>query len=301
MQEFASGVMRLPILFVNTYFVDIENGWVLIDSGLPGAAGKIKSAAAARYGSTPPRAIVLTHGHFDHASSARALAEEWSVPIYAHALEIPYLSGQSDYPPHDPTVGGAIAFLSRAMPDKGLNLGEHLRALPDENEGGEIEIAELPGWKIFFTPGHAPGHVSLFREAGRVLLAGDAFATEDMDSWIGIATQKPQLARAGSPYNCDWQATEKSVQRLAALEPAAIGCGHGAPQSGAHLPADLHAFAATFSAPAHGRYIPEPACTNESGVVSVPPPAPDSFPKIALALGAAALGVLLLLRGKAKS
>lgn len=301
MEEFASGVARLPILFVNAYFVDVESGWVLVDSGLPGAAGKIKSAAAARYGSTPPRTIVLTHGHFDHASTARTLAEEWNVPIYAHALEIPYLSGQSNYPPRDPTVGGAIAFLSRAMPDKGLELGEHLRALPDENADSEIEIPELPGWKITFTPGHAPGHVSLFREEGRVLLAGDALATEDMDSWVGLATQKPQLARAGSPYNCDWQATKKSVQRLAQLEPQAIGCGHGAPQSGVNLPANLREFAATFSAPAHGRYVPEPARTDESGVVSVPPPAPDSFPKIALALGAATLGVLLWRRSKAKS
>ena len=39
-------------------------------------------------------AIILTHGHFDHAGSALALAREWDVPIYAHLLELPYMYGQ---------------------------------------------------------------------------------------------------------------------------------------------------------------------------------------------------------------
>ena len=301
MQEFVSGVVRLPIVFVNAYFVDVEDGWVLIDSGLPGFAGKIKAAAQERYGDTPPRAIVLTHGHFDHASNARVLAEAWDAPIYAHRLEIPYLSGQSDYPPHDPTVGGAIAFLSRAMPDKSLNLGSQLRALPDGDAGNFAgEIPELPGWKILFTPGHSPGHVSLYHAAKGVLLAGDALATANLDSWLGLISQKPELARAGTPYNCDWKATRSSIEKLAALEVQAIGAGHGNPLMHENLTKDLREFAGSFLPPKHGRYVHEAAQVDENGVVSVPSPAPDSFPKIAVGIGATALLFSLWKRKKTR-
>ena len=115
--EFAPGVSYTTIVFVNAYFVDARDGgnsWVLVDTGLPNMAALVRRAVEARYGSgARPRAIILTHGHFDHAGNALDLAREWDVPVYAHRLEMPYLTGKSDYPPQDPTVGGALAFLSR--------------------------------------------------------------------------------------------------------------------------------------------------------------------------------------------
>ncbi len=128
-EQLAAGVVRVPVLFVNAYLVDInpgipEDGWVLVDSGLRGIGGaEIRHHAARRYGAgSPPRAIVLTHGHFDHAGSARALARQWNAGVFAHRLESPYLSGRSDYPPQDPTVGGALAMMSRVFPRGSLDL-----------------------------------------------------------------------------------------------------------------------------------------------------------------------------------
>jgi glyoxylase-like metal-dependent hydrolase (beta-lactamase superfamily II) len=284
----APDVAWLPVSFVNVYFVGQPGGaWTLIDAGLPGRASQISRAAAARFGAgSRPEAIVLTHGHFDHAGSAWELAEEWDVPIYAHALEFPYLTGASAYPPPDPTIGGAIAFLSRFMPSRPFDFAGRLRTLQPGTVPG------LPDWEWLATPGHAPGHISLFRSSDRTLLAGDAFATTDMDSWIGLISARKVLARAGAPFNSDWTATRSSVQQLASLEPNVVGCGHGIPISQGPLASRLKRFAARFKAPRHGRYVREPAITTREGVVSVPPPPFDPVP-IATAAGMLAVGVAL--------
>jgi glyoxylase-like metal-dependent hydrolase (beta-lactamase superfamily II) len=108
----ANGVRHLKILFVNAYFVDTpengENSWVLIDTGIPLSGGRIRAFAKKLYSANAkPTAIILTHGDFDHAGAVHDLAESWNVPVYSRRLEMPYLTGKSDYPPQDPTVGGA--------------------------------------------------------------------------------------------------------------------------------------------------------------------------------------------------
>jgi glyoxylase-like metal-dependent hydrolase (beta-lactamase superfamily II) len=285
----APDVGWMPISFVNVFFVGRPGGaWILVDTGLPGRSGQIIEAAEARFGAgVPPEAIVLTHGHFDHAGSALALADYWDVPIYAHRLELPYLTGRSDYPPPDPTVGGAIAFLSRFMPAGGYNLTGRIRELQPN------EVPGLPGWEWFPTPGHSPGHISLFRPSDRVLLAGDALATMNMDSWPGLVTGKRSLSRAGAPFNTDWDATRLSVKELANLHPNVVGCGHGIPRCEPDLPARLERFAGRFRAPRHGRYVRRSARTDEHGIISLPPAPFDPVPFAtagALILAGIALG-----------
>ena len=101
----------LELSIVNVYLVGPpqagDRGWVLVDTGLPTSHKAIVREAERRFGHRArPSAIVLTHGHIDHVGSVRELAELWDVPVYAHRLEAPYLTGRSDYPPGDPTVGG---------------------------------------------------------------------------------------------------------------------------------------------------------------------------------------------------
>src|SRR5437899_3133565 len=179
----APDVGWLPVSFANVYFVGRPGStWVLIDAGLPGRAAEIFAAGEARFGAgSRPEAIVLTHGRIDHAGSALALAEMWDVSIYAHRLEIPFLIGRSPYPPPDPTVGGALAFLSRFFPRLSRDLGARLRELRTSRVPG------APNWVWFFTPGHSPGHVSFFRDSDRVLFAGDPFATAAALFCVGLA------------------------------------------------------------------------------------------------------------------
>jgi glyoxylase-like metal-dependent hydrolase (beta-lactamase superfamily II) len=267
-----------------------SGSWVLIDAGLPGMASRIVRAAEEWIGPwARPSAIVLTHGHFDHVGSLQTLAEQWDVPVYAHPLEHPYLTGRSAYPPPDPTVGGgAMAALSRFYPRGPINLGQRLRSLPDDGS-----VPEMPGWRWIHTPGHTPGHISLFRDSDRTLIAGDAFVTTKQESATAVLTQRPELHGPPAYFTPDWEAAGRSVRRLAGLEPLRVITGHGPPLQGEEMLEGLHSLARNFerlAVPRRGRYVGRPALADQRGVVAVPPPVPDPLARIVLGLG---VGLLL--------
>ena len=289
----ADGVERVPVIFVNAYLVGERGGpWALIDSGLPGFASRIRRAVEKRIGrDVPPQAIILTHGHFDHAGSAAELARYWNTTVYVHPLELPFLTGRADYPPQDPTVGGALGFLSRTFPHRGINLGDRVEALPSDGS-----VPGMPAWRWLHTPGHTAGHVSLFRDADRTLLAGDALATLDQDSAIAMVTQRPEFSVPPAPLTTDWDAAHRSVRRLAALRPYAVSAGHGLPVRGSRVAGDLEHFADVFSRPRKGRYVREAARSDENGVIYLPPPVPDPLPRQLLLTGVVTAGVLVAAR-----
>ena len=297
--ELTPDVAGLQIVMVNVYFVghpQIDGGdWVLIDAGLPMSASRITSAAADRFGAgARPRAILLTHVHFDHVGVLRELADRWDVPIYAHPMEFPYLTGRSPYPPPDPTVGGLMARLSPLYPKGPIDVSHRLEALPQDGT-----VPFLPDWRWIATPGHSPGHVSFYREADGVLIAGDAFTTQKQESLVGVITQHQEVYGPPAYFTPDWNAARESVRKLAALNLSIGATGHGIPMSGQRLRAELHALADHFdevALPDGGRYVREPAMTDESGVISLPPPVSDPVPKVLLGAAIAA-GVCALLMG----
>ena len=292
-REPASDVGRLYVAFVNLYFLGARGGqWVLVDTGLPASAALVRRRAAERYGEgSRPAAIVLTHGHFDHAGNVIELAREWDVPVYAHRLELPYLTGRSDYPPQDPTVGGALGFMSRAFPHSGIDLGDRVRELPADGS-----VPGAPEWRWLHTPGHTAGHVSLFRERDRFLIAGDALATVDQDSPLSMFNLRAEFSVPPAPLTTDWPAARRSVERLAELRPYTVAAGHGAPVHGSHVADDLAEFARRFTPPSRGRYHDRPAVIDARGVVDVPPPVRDPLPRQLLTMGLIAGGAYLALR-----
>ncbi|NEU07108.1 MBL fold metallo-hydrolase [Flavihumibacter sp. R14] len=272
--DVAAGVWGMKIVIVNIYMVSkgSDSGkWILIDAGVPGSTKKIMKMASRLFGeNSQPSAIILTHGHFDHAGSVKDLLKYWDVPVYAHHSELPYLTGKSAYPPPDPSVGGGLmSSLSWTFPRGPINLKRKVKALPED---GTVPV--LQDWKFLHTPGHSPGHISLFRESDRTLIAGDAFVTTKTESAIASLTQKKQLSGPPKYFTNNWVAAERSVKLLADLEPMVAATGHGVVMKGEELKQGLKGLIASFqekAVPKHGRYVNDPAITNDEGVQYLPP------------------------------
>ncbi|MDT9025548.1 MBL fold metallo-hydrolase [Rossellomorea yichunensis] len=219
---------------VNVCFYGIAGSreWVLIDCGMPHSKQKIMEAAEERFGHRgKPQAIVLTHGHFDHVGSLEPLLEEWDVPVYAHELEIPYLNGERNYPKGEPTVdGGLVSELSPFYPHHGIDVSDRIHALP---ENGEVPF--MQGWRWVHTPGHTPGHISLYRELDGVLVAGDAFVTVKQESLYRVVLQKKEISGPPRYFTMDWEAAKESVATLSNLKPKVAVTGHGEAMAGDEL------------------------------------------------------------------
>jgi glyoxylase-like metal-dependent hydrolase (beta-lactamase superfamily II) len=284
----APGVWRMKDIFVNVYIIESQEqpGWVLVDTGLKSSYQKIKKmiGEAIEPGATP-NAIIMTHGHFDHRGSLQQLADEWNVPIYCHHMEIPYLTGKASYPPPDPTVGGGMmASMAFVYPKGPIDVQDHLRELPVDRDGESMSgnsktaqmgsVPHLPDWKWYHSPGHTPGHISLFREKDGVLIAGDAFVTTKQESIFSVMTQKRVVSGPPKYFTPDWGAAARSVRMLASLEPNVVASGHGHAMYGDDARKALHKLANDFwrlGIPQHGRYVAEPALFNDDGPTYVPP------------------------------
>ncbi len=238
------GIELLPDLY--QYTIQIVNivlygepqmkDFVLIDAGMPKSAEEIISVVEERYGSnSQPKAIILTHGHFDHVGGIIELIERWDVPVYAHTLEIPFLTGKQNYPEPDPTVNnGLVAKLSPIFPNEAINLGDNIKALPSDGS-----VPFMSGFRWIHTPGHSPGHISLFREKDKALIAGDAFVTVKQESLYKVITQTKEISGPPQYFTTDWQAARASIEKLALLKPSNAITGHGLPMKGEELTSNL--------------------------------------------------------------
>jgi glyoxylase-like metal-dependent hydrolase (beta-lactamase superfamily II) len=256
-KQIAEDIFFLQVLIANVCFVGKSNSddWVLIDAGLSGATNRILEAAEEYYGKdNPPKAIILTHGHFDHIGAIDTLLEKWNAPVFAHKLELPYLTGEKDYPKPDPTVGGGLmSAVSPLYPNESINLGDKVKALPEDGN-----IPFMKGWRYIHTPGHTPGHISLFRDCDKVLIAGDAFITVNQESALAVLTQEEEVNGPPAYFTTDWEEAKKSVQKLADLKPSLVITGHGQPIGGEKLTKELERLANNFdklAMPDQGKYV----------------------------------------------
>lgn len=257
------GIQVLPDIFCQTIqIVNIvlvgnpgTDDFVLVDAGMPNSADEIISVTEEQFGADKrPKAIILTHGHFDHVGAIIELIDQWQVPVYAHELELPFLTGKMSYPDPDPTVeGGMVAKMSPLFPNKPIDLGDHIQPLPSDGS-----VPYMEGFSWIHTPGHTQGHVSFFRDADRTLIAGDAFVTVKQDSLYKVFTQELEINGPPRYLTPDWKSAKESVIKLEALKPTVAVTGHGLPVSGDLLSISLEKLAREFDSiaiPDYGKYI----------------------------------------------
>ena len=186
---------------------------ILFDCGWPWS-GRDLTASLADLGCGPAdlRAIAITHGDFDHAGPLAALITHGHVEIIAHELEAPRLaSGQWRTLPgngasFDPMILAAGPAY-RLWPPRPVQV---TRPIQDGAEIGD-------GWIAVHTPGHTAGHTAFFHPATKVLIAGDALGSE----------RRGHLRLPKRIYAEDWEASLRSVRKLADLQPEVICFGHG--------------------------------------------------------------------------
>ncbi|AKO91693.1 MBL fold metallo-hydrolase [Priestia filamentosa] len=243
---------------VNVCFIGGKGDeFVLVDAGMPKSGQSIILEIENRFGSNArPKAILLTHAHFDHVGALLELLRHWDVPVYAHKAELPYLQGEKDYERPDQTVeGGMVVKMSPLFPTESINISSRVSPLHDDGS-----IPELPEWEWIHTPGHTEGHVSFFRKRDRALIVGDAFITTKQENLFDVITQKLEISGPPRYLTTDWKAAKKSVEHLASLHPEVAITGHGKPVEGKWLAEHLALLARDFdriALPDYGKYVDE--------------------------------------------
>lgn len=196
MREVAPGIFQItgfPPSAINAYLA----GEVLVDTGLPGFAPVILEALEGR----PLSLVLVTHVHPDHCGSAAAVCTARGVPLACHAGDRDAMEGRA---PMQPRSWNRGRWLKAPYPVT--------RLLEDEEQIGEF--------RVIHTPGHTDGHVALYRERDRLLIAGDA--AMNLRPLFGLH----EPIRAFTP---DPALNRRSLRRLAELRPETVLVGHGGP------------------------------------------------------------------------
>src|SRR5919112_1029772 len=215
----ADGVYVLPIprgsreaegFLSLTLILDDENGNTLVDTGLPAQAGAIDAAL----GEADIRVrdlghIILTHQDLDHIGSGADLVRQSGARVLAHPTDAPYIEGELRPLKITPEMleqrPQMREVLKRLEP---VRVDEHLE------DGERLDLAG--GIRVIFTPGHTPGHLSLYLERSKVLIAGDALRAE-----------RGSLNGPNPSMTLDMRTALQSLRKLADLEIDTIVCYHG--------------------------------------------------------------------------
>jgi glyoxylase-like metal-dependent hydrolase (beta-lactamase superfamily II) len=204
----ADGIERVEGTRIgNAYLVALDDGVLLVDTGMPGSAARIV-AAVQRLGRQPceVRHIVLTHWHPDHMGNAADLRRLTGAGIAIHELDAPVLAGR-ERPAKGRRTMGLLLRLFRVAP----------LVADDTLQAGDV----IGGLEVIHVPGHTAGSIAL-RRADGVLFSGDAL----------LGDRQGRLQPPDPGLSLDPARASESAAALRSLESPLLLPGHGSPVRG---------------------------------------------------------------------
>ena len=168
---------------------------------------------------------MLTHAHFDHVGFAERLRRDHGVEVWAHEDEVPITRHPLRYP-HERSPLRYLRHL-RALPVllriglAGAPLVKGIQSVRTFRDGDVLDVPGRP--RVVFTPGHTPGHASLWLEDRDAVIAGDAIVT--LDPYTGA--RGPQIVSGAA--TADSALALRSLAALADTGAGTVLTGHGEP------------------------------------------------------------------------
>ena len=207
MTEVADRVYQIPLFprsGINAYLVD----GVMVDAGICSSGSRILNAVKGH----EVHAHVLTHAHPDHQGSSAELCDTLDIPLWCGAADRRAAETGAVTESY-PNPSRLIPWLQRrywAGPGYPVS-----RTLTEGELFGEFRVIE--------TPGHSPGHIALWRERDRVLIAGDVLVNMNLLTTVPGVGEPPGIFTGNADEN------RRSIKKLADLRPRLVCVGHGPP------------------------------------------------------------------------
>jgi len=211
--EIIDNVFVVPGVMANPYILVDADGLTVIDTGLPRSEAKILAYVASLGNSARDvKRIILTHSDFDHVGSLAALHKATGARTYASRIEAEAIAAGKSSREIKPSGFSARRLLFRLMR---LFMKAASFRVDEALTDGQI-LPVLGGLRVVETPGHTPGHLSLFAPAVGVLFCGDSMVTDEN----GIHGSRSQ-------FTWNEAKAKESVRKQAALGARIVCSGHG--------------------------------------------------------------------------
>ena len=206
--KITENIYVVPDVVANPYIVVDSDGLTIIDVGIPGKDKKILTYIASLGKSAQDvKRIILTHSDLDHVGSLSALQKATGARTYASKIEADAIA--LGKPSRQITGGGVVRKVLFAI------VGPFFKAIPFQVDEILTEGQVVSGLRVLETPGHTPGHISLFSESTGVLFCGDSMVSEN-----GLQGSRPAVT-------WDQVKAKELVAKQAQLGARIVCSGHG--------------------------------------------------------------------------